>query len=173
MNESLQKHTLEFLKSRHHLLAYLRGLCGDSHIAEEMLQEVWLRLSEAIDKGITIENTQSWSRGVARNLIKHHWRDKAKHQDLPDDNLLDLIDKSFEENNTNNDQYSDFIDALRDCVSELPLKAKALIEYKYKYNFTFEKIADKLNENKNALMMRASRLRSILQDCIQRKVSRV
>jgi RNA polymerase sigma-70 factor, ECF subfamily len=172
MNTKLQDHTLAFLKSRNQLLAYLRSLSGNAHVAEEMLQEVWLKLSEAIDKNTEIIDTQNWCRGVARNLMKHHWREKAKLNNVPDDELLNLIDKAYQENSTDNDQYSDFIDALRACLQNLPLKARKLLDYKYKENLKFDEISIKLDENKNALMMRVSRLRTVLQDCIQKRISR-
>jgi RNA polymerase sigma-70 factor, ECF subfamily len=171
MNKTLQQHTLIFLQSRNQLLAYLRSLSGNSHIAEEMLQEIWLKLSQAIDDDKDIKDTLSWCRGVGRNLIKHHWRDKAKHNNMPNENLLDLVDRAFEENQAHNDNFSDFTDALRICLKNLPHKARELLDYKYKQNLKFEEIAQKLNENKNTLMMRVSRLRTVLQDCIQKRIS--
>ena len=171
MPQTLQQHTLTFLQSRNQLLAYLRSLSGNAHTAEEMLQEIWLKLSQAIDEDKDIKDTEKWCRGVARNLMKHHWREKSKHSNLPDENLLDLIDRAFEENQTHNDHFSNFTDALRICLKNLPHKARELLDYKYKHNFKFEEIAQKLNENKNTLMMRASRLRTVLQDCIQKRVS--
>ena len=70
---AIQQAAAEFIRDRHLLGAFLDGLLRDVHVAEDVLQEVWLRLSAEVEQGTHIENQPAWCRGVARNLIRQHW----------------------------------------------------------------------------------------------------
>ncbi len=72
MNERTQHITAQFLADRHRLMAFIHGLLRDPQTAEDVFQEVWLKLSAELEKGTLIENPPAWCRTVARNLILMH-----------------------------------------------------------------------------------------------------
>lgn len=48
-------------------------LGGDAALADDIMQQVWLEISRN-DGGCGVDDWESWLRGVARNLIRQHWR---------------------------------------------------------------------------------------------------
>lgn len=165
----LKQRTVEFLSQRHKLMAYLIGLVGDIHVAEDLFQEIWIKLSN-YDKD-DIQNTHAWCRGVAKNLVLHHWREKGQQKLKMDSELLDQIDLAFEENDDlDGDRHRK--EALQTCVKELPEHSKHLLNQKYHEGHSFAELASKLGKSENALMMSLSRIRKKLQECIEHKLKR-
>lgn len=168
-HRDLAQLSLEFLQARHRLMGYLVGLLGDGNTAEDILQETWLRLARAHEKGVEIEDVIPWSRGTARHLVQHHWRKKGKKHELVNSDLLDLVDMSFEENEQNEIDGSRR-DALRLCLSQLPKNSLSLLNMKYEEGLSFKAIAVKLERSPSALMMNLSRIRTKLGECVERRI---
>ena len=51
MSEALKQVTTEFLASRPKLMSFIYGLVRDPHAAEDIYQEVWLKLANAMENG--------------------------------------------------------------------------------------------------------------------------
>lgn len=166
---SIAQLSLEFLQGRHRLMGYLVGLTGDGNLAEDLLQETWLRLATAWENGTQIENVIAWSHGTARNLVQHHWRKKGNQKIVVDSDLLDLVDLSFEEN-ANLPDESERREALRMCLSQLPEKSRSLLNMKYEEGLSFKDMAESLKRSPSALMMNLSRIRSKLGECVERRM---
>lgn len=162
-----KRRSVEFLSQRHKLMAYLIGLVGDPHVAEDIFQEIWIKLS-TYDKN-DIQNTHAWCRGVAKNLVLHHWRDKGQQKINANSDLMNKIELAFEENDDSPEDRSRK-DALQSCMKELPDHSKNLLDQKYREGYSFAKLSSLLGKSENALMMSLSRIRKKLQDCIEHKL---
>src|SRR5262245_1406162 len=163
--------TTGFLAGRHSLFAFIYGFVRNSHDAEDIFQEVWLRFSRALADGTEIQDQARWCRATARNLILHHWRDRRDDKVVADQELFDLVELSFSEQDQNQDYRRAQQEALTDCIQELPDRSKALLRLKYEQGFTAEKIAIELLQSSAAILMMLSRIRKILKDCAQRKLA--
>src|SRR5262245_62774232 len=128
MNETLKEQTRRFLTQRQHLLAFIHGLVRDADVAEELLQEVWIRLAEAAEKGTQIDDVPRWCRGVARNLILHHFRSRRTGV-VADSRLVELAEKAFEEYGES--AWADRQQWLLDCIEALPEHSRATLRLKY------------------------------------------
>lgn len=50
---------------------------GDSHLADDWMQQLWLQaLRHATD--VPPDEVEFWLRGVAKNLVREHWRKQAR-----------------------------------------------------------------------------------------------
>ena len=49
---------------------------GDRHLADDLMQQVWLQLRGAADRTQPIQDDELefWLRGIARNLVRAYWR---------------------------------------------------------------------------------------------------
>jgi RNA polymerase sigma-70 factor (ECF subfamily) len=47
---------------------------GDAHLAEDLLQQLWLQTSGNGSAAVPEDELEFWLRGVARNLVRAHWR---------------------------------------------------------------------------------------------------
>ena len=170
MTEGQQQLTAEFLANRHALFAYIYGHIRNTHDTEDLFQEVWLRFSEAVNRSVEIQNPAAWARGIARNLILHYWRDRRRDETLPDEELLNLVDLAFAEQERNRDYWLARQQALMECVEELPEKSRELLRLKYVQGLSAQGVAETLKQTAAGVWMSLSRLRQILRDCAEKKL---
>ena len=166
----LKNLSLEFLQKRHSIQAYLYSLVGDVHQVEDLLQEVWVRLADAAEKGVEIENTVAWCRGTSRNLVKEHWRKSKNAKVVADSELMDLVEMAFDENSSDEEYQLDRRNALMTCLENLPNYSRDLLRLKYEKGLAFSKMSEQLERSSSSLMMALSRVRRALAECIERKL---
>lgn len=170
MNGSRQRLSTEFVADRYRLMAFIRGMVRDSHTAEDIFQEVWIRVSEAVDKGTTIENPAGWCRGVARNLILHYWRTQKRSKIVVDSELLELVEQSFSEQDEFSDLWRARERALKDCMQNLPEKSARALAMKYHSGFSISAVAAQLGSTVAGITKLLSRLRQGLGECVDKKL---
>lgn len=169
MTTELERVTLEFLRNRHELMAFIRGLVPDAALAEDIFQEVWLRLEKATQEGQDIAEVRNWCRGVARRLILHHWRQQRRSKLVADEELLDLADQAFRESPME-ELTGEREEALQRCLEELPEHARQILRLKYQDGKTAAEIGQQLGRTAAAILMALSRIRRSLADCVHRRL---
>lgn len=169
MTERLKDLTRQFLGQRHLLLAFIYGLVRDWDAAEEILQEVWIRLAEAETKGTTVESVEKWCRGVARNLVLHHLRQKHSGRVVTDSRIVALAERAFEEHDLADAVWSSQRSWLFDCLERLPDKSRRVLQLKYGEGLRVAQIAERLQHSQDAIFKALSRIRQALADCVERR----
>src|SRR5882672_4176697 len=165
-----QDSSAEFLSQRHELFGFVYGLVRNVHDTEDIVQEVWVRFTSSLERGIRIEKPAQWSRGTAKNLILHYWRKKAKAKVLVDSELLDLVEQAFNENEPEKEIWQIRRRALADCVQALPEKSRHLLALRYERGEPVTKVARAVDQTTGSVMMALSRLRRLLQQCVDGKL---
>ena len=161
----------EFVARRHELFSFIYALVRNVHDAEDIFQEVWLRFSSARERGIRIEKPAQWSRGTARNLILHHWRNERNAKVLANSELLDLVELAFAEHDHEEAQlWQARREALAVCVQGLPDKAKRLLLLRYGRGEPIVKVAEIVRRSQGSVMMALSRARRVLQLCVEARL---
>lgn len=74
------------------LLRYAHSLTGDLSLAEDMVQDVYLRLYRELRQGFLIENPKAWMFGVLRNDLSKVWRNDRRMRAVSDDDIDRLSD---------------------------------------------------------------------------------
>ena len=165
-----QQLTAQFLANRHGLFSFIFGLVRNMQDAEDILQEVWIRFSDALDRGVEIEDQARWCRGVARNLILHYWRDKKNAKVIADDELFELVESALVENEPTSEIWQARRKALGECIQILPEKSRRLLHLRYDEANPTEKISQLLGQSAASIMMALSRIRRTLQQCVEAKL---
>jgi RNA polymerase sigma-70 factor (ECF subfamily) len=147
---------------RHSLMGFIYGMTRDLAAAEDILQEVWIRLAEAAERGEPIADPAKWCRGVARNLILHYWREKRTAKVLADSELLELVELALDEQP---DPWAERRQALMECIDLLPRHSKQLLKMKYDQGLSFTAMALRLKRTVDALKMALCRVRQALLEC--------
>ena len=163
----------EFIANRHLLMSFISGLVRDVHEAEDIFQEVWIRLARASEQGVVIEHQLKWCRGVAKNLILHYWRDHRTAKVVADSELLaflDYVEMAYDEKEMTSDQWSDRQQALHDCVRALPEKSRQLLKLKYDEQCSIAEICGRMGKSSAAIVKALLRLRAALGVCVEKKV---
>jgi RNA polymerase sigma-70 factor (ECF subfamily) len=171
MSADIRDLTTAFLAERHALMAFIYGMVREPHAAEDIFQEVWLRLARAVEDGVDIENQPKWCRGVARNLILHHWRSNSREVvDSELIELLDLTELAFSEASSSDDFLSARQQALNDCTEKLPGRSRQLLALKYQDVHSIAEMAAMLNYSGAAVTKALLRLRRALATCVEKKI---
>lgn len=153
-------------------MSYIHGLIRDPQAAEDIYQEVWLRLANQLENG-SIQHQERWCRQVARNLIIQLWRKQQTSKLVVDSTLLEFlefVDQSYEETQSFDSQWAQRQRALNDCVASLPDKSKQLLFLKYDERQPIDSIATSLSQSASAVAKALVRLRQALMSCVEKKL---
>jgi RNA polymerase sigma-70 factor (ECF subfamily) len=167
MPDRIKALSTRFVAERHALMGFIYGMVRDLAAAEDIFQEVWIRLQEAEGRGEPIAEPAKWCRGVAKNLILHYWRDKRVGKVVADSDLLDLVEQAL---NEQPDDWSERRQALMECMDRLPEKSRQLMQMKYDEGLSFAAMAGRLKRSVDGLKMALCRVRQVLLECAQAKL---
>jgi len=167
MADRIKTLSARFMAERHALMGFIYSMIRDLAGAEDILQEVWIRLAEAAERGEAIADAAKWCRGVAKNLILHYWREKRTAKVVADSELLDLVEQALNEHPQAADNRRQ---ALMECIDRLPEKSKRLLQMKYEQGVSFAGMAERLERSMESLKMALCRVRQGLLECVKRKL---
>ena len=175
-SEIIQRAAAEFIHDRHRLGAFVGGMLRDAHAAEDVIQEVWVRLAAEVAKGTVIENQPAWCRGVARNLILKHWRTQRTAKVVADSEVMEAflaqVETAFSDSDHDEeDEWQRRQQALDDCVVALPEKSRLMLSLRYEGRKSVEEVASTTGQSFDAVTKSLYRLRQMLTDCVERKLS--
>ena len=140
------------------LYLYLYSLCGDRHLAEDLLHETFLKALLALPDGHA--NMRAWLYMVARNLFYNQWKKNSreilmeKQEDYPErwfSERLYTKEKILEEENRR---------ALYRAIRRLEIKKREIIQMQYFGGMSQKEIAAVLHitpENVRVLAYRAKK----------------
>lgn len=148
-------------KFRQPLLRYVRYKVGDMHVAEDIVQEVFIKAFRSIDTLKETQKFQSWLYTIATNTIYDHYR---KHNM----SLTDALDRADEEEMDESVMQEldcclfSFLETLspahHDVLQALYFKELTLSEYAQKNDLNLSTVKSHAKRAKIAL-------RDVLQEC--------
>ncbi|MEO0415162.1 MAG: sigma-70 family RNA polymerase sigma factor, partial [Verrucomicrobiota bacterium] len=116
----------------------------------------------------------AWLRGIARNLVINERRKDARRKRILSDNLTEvlLFTSSIQESEEEEkgDRAVAKVNALRDCVKNLPEKSLKLVHAKYENNASAQDIAESLDMKPPAVRKALERVRTALRKCMEQKI---
>lgn len=138
------------------LYLYLYSLCGNRHLAEDLMHETFLKALLALPDGHT--NMRAWLYMVARNLFYNQQKKKSREVLMDEQAYLpekktdeDLLEKILEEENRR---------MLYQAIRRLELKKREVIQMQYFGGMSQKEIAAVLHitpENVRVLSYRAKK----------------
>jgi RNA polymerase sigma factor (sigma-70 family) len=114
------------------LLRFAIGLVGRRPVAEELVQEAFLRLHQA---WAGVENPRAWLYRSLRNLALNHLRDHARETPIDEESVA-----SAEGLAGDSLGRSEAVGMVRLLLSEMTEDDRTLIELKYRENLRYEEI---------------------------------
>jgi RNA polymerase sigma-70 factor (ECF subfamily) len=149
------------------LLTYLRSLLRNSSAVDDVFQESLITAWRTLDRFDHDRPFAPWLRGIARNLVMAHHR---KNRRLPlacEEAVLAHLDRRLDEvGRRPGDTWEEKLEALDDCLGRLPEDTRTLLDWHYRLELNTERIATRLESNRETIKKRLQRARGRLLECL-------
>lgn len=123
------------------LFAFLYRMCGDSHVAEDLLQETFVRAIRASARYRPEASVRTWLFSIAANLVRDRWRRQSRRgENLPLDDALLPAPGTPEQQVLHGLET----EAVRKALLVLPLEQRSALVLRYYHDLTYEEIAQTL-----------------------------
>ncbi|MEY5025010.1 MAG: hypothetical protein RLZZ244_538 [Verrucomicrobiota bacterium] len=170
-DNALDRQVRLFLESRALVEAHIMALVRDAALAEDVFQEVWVRFEKATRNGELIANIPAWCRAAARFVALEAWRGQRRTQPTPDQELATLVDRAYEEQDEQVEDWSRHAKVLGECMDALPPRSRELLERRYRQGEPVAVIAARLQQSLGSVKTALCRLRQALSECAHKKLN--
>jgi RNA polymerase sigma factor (sigma-70 family) len=167
------KITRDFLQNRQGLLGFIFALTRNQLVAEEVFQEVALAILEEANSGKQVDPFLPWAREVARRRVVEYYRKSSRREAITplSETMVELVGRSFTENEEAPEQDSLRLVSLRECLKQLPARARQVVDLRYNARLGIEGIAQSLSWQIGSIHVLLARSRKALADCVRAKLS--
>ncbi|MBL8341807.1 MAG: sigma-70 family RNA polymerase sigma factor [Rubrivivax sp.] len=159
-----------YAQTRRSLLAYLRRLCGDAQLAEDLMHDVMLKALAALGDGREApRNLSAWLHRVAHNAAMDHHRARRPEAPLDDDLAESIADPTPDaDQQAERGAFEAIAQCLRPIAQRLPETYREVVRASEFEHRPLSDIADELGITVTAARQRASRGRRLLRDDLER-----
>lgn len=168
------QHLAEILDAHQtEIFRYLKYLGADHAVAEDLLQDTFLRAFEA--KSVPdLDNApvrRSWLRRIAHNLFMDFCRRKARSPITFDSPSADSAENFWQNEFLPHDEGLGCMEALEECLGGLPDRSRQMIDAFYRRRASRDELAQVFGISPDGVKMALRRIRQVLGDCIQQRLS--
>jgi len=159
---------IKVLPLGHKLHRFAGSIIKDTHEAEDIVQEVFLKLWKLKDKLEQIENIDAFAFRMTRNLCLD--RIKAKKPQLYDNPVEAGLGEEVAHAPDPEDQVilSDAMSQVHNAMDRLPEQQKTIIQLRDIEGYEYEEIANILNMEVNTIRVTVSRARKTIRESISK-----
>jgi RNA polymerase sigma-70 factor, ECF subfamily len=147
------------------LLGFILSLVPNWADADDIAQEVKIRLWEQFDQYDPAKDFGAWARTVAHYQILTYRGGKARHRELVSTEFVEAIAHEMAEVSAKLDAGQQ---ALADCFEKLPESKRKLLLHYYSGQRTTREIAADLGRSFDATRQAILRTRLSLSDCVEK-----
>ena len=160
--------TILFLAHRHYIKAVAMRYVPNSHLADEVVQQVYVDFVSKADKWNFDGNIKSLLAVMTQNIARAYWKTESRNLPVKLKKIAEFIHKIAENDDQQDEQYADRLEALRECLTKAPEKTGELVRLHYFDGMTFVEIASQMEINPDSVYRAVYRLREKIRLCIER-----
>jgi RNA polymerase sigma-70 factor (ECF subfamily) len=164
----------DLLRHQSDFMAYLMAMVRDLDAAEEIFQNAAVVMQYADGSNAEpVRDFRAWAKEIVRRQALHYLRAKGRAARFAptEPELLEQIDRAFDEDNTDFVERQRELEALKDCASRLPEATRRMVAMRYEVRASFDDIASAVGRTAAAVQRSLSRTRRLLHDCVQAKMA--
>ncbi len=139
------------------LRRFVLARVSDPAAADDILQDVYLRIHTHIDSVRDCSRLQAWVYQIARNAIIDHYRGRRPAAELPES--VPVVEASCE-----NDAECELMESLASMIDELPIKYRQALRLTVYEGLTQQEVAERLGISLSGAKSRVQRAREKLKD---------
>ena len=153
---------------------YIRMMVKDPDLADDILQETFIKVVRVIDEGRYVDSGKflSWVLRIAHNQVIDHFRQQKQQKQITEaDAGYDVLGTlRFAEPTVEDRLIGEQIAAdLRALIEELPAEQREVVKLRYYANLTFKEIAEQTDVSVNTALGRMRYALINLRRMIQEK----
>lgn len=157
----------EYLKVQNTVKAYALSICLDFHIAEDICQEVALKLMKRAGSYDPSRPFLPWALNITRcETIDYLKKHNKKNALVFNSEIADLMEESYLQLSSEQ-SIEERIMALRKCLQKLNSQNLEIFRLKYVEKKSVKDLARKFNKSFLSLQSLLNRLREKLRQCIK------
>lgn len=123
------------------LFAFLYRMCGDPSVAEELMQETFVRALRAAATYRAKAKVSTWLFSIAANLVRDRWRRQSRQTPtLPLEDARTVVVRTAEEAALERISYAQ----VRQALLQLPIEQRAALVLRYYHDLSYDEIAGAL-----------------------------
>lgn len=154
------------------LMVYLRAVVRDPAAVDDLFQETMLTAWRNLDRFDRERPFGPWLRGIAGKLVLAWRRKNCDQPRLCDAEVLELLDQRLTQTDRlPGDTLDEQLEALRDCLQDLPETYRSAIELRYRDQQKPAEITAQLQLNAETVKKRLQRARAMLLECLTGKLA--
>lgn len=150
--------------------AFIRSMGVETHAVDDIAQEAFLIAYRELDRFDSSLDFGYWLNGIARNIIRNESRKKYRQNRIMDEKLSHFLIEEFEQQYEPSHYEGDEVQALRDCINQLPEKSQNLVSKKYTQGENAKTISEHFEMTSTAVRLALMRIREKLRHCVDMKV---
>ncbi|PAB60114.1 RNA polymerase sigma factor SigZ [Anaeromicrobium sediminis] len=143
------------------LYKYINGKVKNKCDAEDILQDIFVKIYKNIDKVDKQSKLKSWIYKITKNTIIDYYR---KKKDITVD--IEKLEKGLEEDNNSDNMNEEISKCLEKMIFELPKKYQEVIELYDMKGMKHKEISEKLHVTMSCSKMRVQRAKAKLKDIL-------
>jgi len=143
----------------------------DRMLSEDIVQNVYLKLFESMDKIESASSVEFWLFTTARNEIYHYYRNKKIHSDKYDYTNLEDVDITSDESIEDIVEKADIRDHLDEQLRFMPMEQKEVFLLKEFGGYSYKEISTILNIDAELVKSRLHKVRKKIINRISRLIN--
>lgn len=145
------------------LLIFIKSKISNESDAEDILQEVFVKIFKKVDSLKEVSKIKSWLYTITRNTIIDYYR-RGKDSLLDQESMQQLTDNLEEESNMNDE----VADCLKSMIFKLPDKYKEVYEKYENEGLKHKEIAEELDISVSTSKVRLLRAKEIFKNNLKK-----
>lgn len=146
------------------------AMLQDFDRSREMLQQVFVNAYVHLDRYELGRDFEVWIKEIARNCVRQELRQLARRSTRLEAYRLQL-EREWSAAGTAEREEARYLEALTTCREQLPERSAQAISMRYEQGRSFDEIAACLSTTRDAAEKLLSRVRSLLRECIESRLS--
>ncbi|MGJ8696401.1 MAG: sigma-70 family RNA polymerase sigma factor [Verrucomicrobiaceae bacterium] len=160
---------LGITENRSKMMAVIVAMVRDFDLAEDLFQQTVLEILQGAEKFDATRDFLPWASGVARNVVRRHWRASERQPTSASQDVLDALSELAVEEQ-DEDVWQAERAALHQCLAKLPERMRRLFVLRYGDNHKAGKLAELSAFPIGSLRTTLARLRMKLRHCINTEI---
>ncbi len=157
------------LQQRMELTAYIHSIVRNSHMADDVFQDVCVKAIRHHERFTDSVHLAKWARRVARNASIDSLRRKENQTLLLDEQVLELLEQEWPEEEQSVSMES--ITALRSCMAKMTPYSREILRLRYMEGLPGTEVAETLNRKVDTIYKALTRIHIGLRDCVKRQLN--